>query len=116
MRKEGYAFWQVTNHLLRRWWLINYDHDRYKEIVVFTRIEDSVFMNIVEPLDPNGLNVINKFATKIRKVKDKIDFSINWNGFYDLNNDGYKEIIFGVFGGLSRQPRQLFAYNIVISD
>jgi len=22
VRKEGYAFWQVSNHLLRRWWLI----------------------------------------------------------------------------------------------
>ncbi|MBC8490218.1 MAG: hypothetical protein H8D45_29730 [Bacteroidetes bacterium] len=90
----------------------DYDQDGFQEIAIFTIVEDSVFLNIIEPFDTNGTNIIKKFITTVREVKGKIDFQIINYKFFDLDNDGYKEIIFGVFGGYSLQPRQLYAFNI----
>ena len=80
--------------------------------MVFTQQSDSVFINIMEPLDSNGLVLRDRFITTIRVIQDRMDFAISVAGFYDLNNDGFKEVLFYVNGRFSLQPRQIYSYDI----
>jgi two-component sensor histidine kinase len=90
----------------------NYDHDRYKEIYVFTYRNDSLFLNINEFFDPGGIKSTHLFITKIRVINNVITSSICPAGFYDSNGDGKDELYFAIWTGFGVDPRGVFSYDI----
>ncbi len=91
----------------------NFDHDRYKEIYIFSFKDDSLFLNINEFFDPPGIKSNHLFITKIRVINRVITSSVWPAGFYDTNGDGKDELYFGIFTGFGVDPRRLFSYDIV---
>src|SRR5665647_1639577 len=50
----------------------NYDHDRFKEVYIFTHKGDSLFLNVNELLDPAGTKLDRIFITKIGYIKGEV--------------------------------------------
>jgi hypothetical protein len=90
----------------------NYDNDRYKEIYVFTHRGDSLFLNINEPFDPNGLKDERTYLTSICTLEGELTSTLSLAGFFDYNGDGFKEIYFSVLTGFGVTPRSLYCYDI----
>ncbi|MGC1392258.1 MAG: histidine kinase [Bacteroidales bacterium] len=94
----------------------NFDHDRYKEIYMFTYKDDSLFLNINEFFDPHGIKSDHLFITKIRVINKKVT-SIVWPaGFFDTNGDGKDELFFSIQTGFGVEPRRLYSYDIVHNE
>jgi hypothetical protein len=91
----------------------NYDHDRYKEIYVFTYKDDSLFLNINEFFDPAGTKLDRIYLTKIRVVNKKVTSMIWPAGFFDTNGDGKDELFFSIQTGFGVEPRRLYSFDIV---
>jgi two-component sensor histidine kinase len=94
----------------------NYDHDRYKEIYVFTYKDDSLFLNINEFFDPEGLRLDRVYITKIKVINKKVTSIIGPAGFFDTNGDGKDELFFSIHTGFGLQPRKLYSFDIVHRD
>jgi len=90
----------------------NYDHDRYKEIYVFTYKDDSLFLNINEFFDPSGTKLDRIYLTKIRVVNKKVTSMIWPAGFFDTNGDGKDELFFSIQTGFGVEPRRLYSFDI----
>ncbi|MBI9038644.1 MAG: histidine kinase [Bacteroidales bacterium] len=90
----------------------DYDNNGFSEVYVFSKTEDSIFLNIIEPLNPDGFDLKGKFITTINKRDGKMDYHISNGKVLDLNNDSYGEFVFDIRAGFSLLPRGVFAYNI----
>jgi hypothetical protein len=91
----------------------NYDHDSYKEIYVFTTKEDSIFLNVNEMMDPNGLRMERIFITTVVLVQNHIDSDLKSIGFFDQNGDGKDEFYFRISSGFGLVPRLCYYYDLV---
>ena len=91
----------------------NYDHDRYKEIYIFTYKDDSLFLNINEFFDHPGTKLDRLYITKIRVINNKVTSTIWPAGFFDINGDGKDELFFSIQTGFGVEPRHLYSYDIV---
>ena len=94
----------------------NYDHDRYKEIYVFTYKDDSLFLNINEFFDPAGTKLDRVYITKIRVINKKVTSTVWPAGFFDTNGDGKDELFFSIQTGFGVEPRRLYSYDIVHNE
>jgi two-component sensor histidine kinase len=90
----------------------NYDHDRYKEIYVFTHKQDSLFLNVNEFFEPSGTKLERIFITKIGYLKGEVTSSLRPCGFFDEDGDGKDELYFGITTGFSPDPRRMYCFNI----
>ena len=91
----------------------NYNHNKYKEIYIFTHKDDSLFLNINEFFDPKGIKSDHIYITKIRVINGKVT-SIIWPaGFFDTNGDGKDELFFSIQTGFGVEPRRIYSYDIV---
>ena len=85
----------------------NYNHNKYKEIYIFTHKDDSLFLNINEFFDPKGIKSDHIYITKIRVINGKVT-SIIWPaGFFDTNEDGKDELFFSIQTGFGVEPRRI---------
>ena len=91
----------------------NYDHDRYKEIYIFTHKGDSLFLNVNEMLDPHGTRLNRIFITKIGLIKGEVTSTLYPVGFFDENGDGKDELYFGITTGFQKDPRRLYYFDLV---
>jgi len=91
----------------------NYDHDRYKEIYVFTYKDDSLFLNINEFFDHPGTKLDRIYITKIRVINKKVTSMVSPAGFFDTNGDGKDEFFFTIQTGFGVEPRHLYSFDIV---
>jgi two-component sensor histidine kinase len=91
----------------------NYDNDRFKEIYAFTYKNDSLFLNINEFFEPDGLKADRIYLTKICVVNGKVTSTIYPAGFFDTNGDGKGELYFSIQTGFGPEPR-LFCYFDVV--
>lgn len=94
----------------------NYDHDRYKEIYVFTYKDDSLFLNINEFFDHHGTKLDRLYITKIRVINNKVTSMIRPAGFFDTNGDGKDELFFSIQTGFGVEPRHLYSYDIIHNE
>ncbi len=94
-----------------RMFISDVNYNGKKEVFVFTFYNDSIFLNAVDPLGTGTYLFQNHFITKINNYKEEPDFSISKGDYADLNNDGFKEIIFAINAGFALFPRKLFAYD-----
>jgi hypothetical protein len=91
----------------------NFDNDRYSEIYIFTYKDDSLFLNINEFFDPDGMRLDRVYITKIGIVNKKVTSNIFPAGFFDSNGDGKDELFFSIHTGFGLQPRTLYSFDIV---
>ena len=91
----------------------NLNNDEFKELYVFYHKDDSVFLGVIQAFPNKETLIQKKFITTVLKRNGKIDFVINLFREADLNGDGSKELVFVVNAGYSRQPRAVFAYDML---
>ena len=87
----------------------DFNNDGLKEIIVFTRKADSVFINGYT-ICPKHKLLFRKYVDRIFEYQGVYDSEI-WNGkAIDINNDGIKELYFVLNSGYSQQPRNVYIY------
>lgn len=91
----------------------DYDHDFAKEIIIFTTKDDSLFLNINEILDPQGIRMERVFITTVKLVQNHIDSNLRPIGFFDQNGDGKDEFYFRINTGFGLVPRLCYYYDLV---
>ena len=90
----------------------DYNNDSVDEVFVFTRDNDSIFVYGINPFKIGFPHFCKKFIDKSRKAKEKYDITILVCDFPDIDKDGFKEIVFSINTGLSKQPRNLYILDI----
>lgn len=90
----------------------DHDGDGFKEIYAGSWKNDSIFLDIITPMDTDGVQRRDIFIDKIGSYDDKKDFRIKLEQLYDFDQDGLKDLIFGIHAGYSIQPRRIYIYNI----
>jgi len=122
IKEKEFKIWQaigndvsyVNSELKENKSIFDYDNNNLKEIYFLTTYKDSVYLNIYEP-DKNleDYNFIREIAIcKFFVKNEKADVNLFDMNFFDINDDGYKEIVFVLHSGYSLQPRALFCYDI----
>lgn len=94
----------------------NYDNDSYEEIYVFSYSNDSLFLNINEFLDPEGVRQDRIFITRLKIVNNTITTILYPAGFYDVNHDQFKEFYFSLTTGFALEPRFVYYFDIPNND
>jgi two-component sensor histidine kinase len=111
-----YDQWNLTDSCSSRlsgFFFGNYDHDRYKEIYIFTYKGDSLFLNVNEFLEHHGTMMDRIFITKVGYLKGEVTSIVRPAGFFDENGDGKDELYFSIATGFSLQPRKMYYYDLV---
>lgn len=90
----------------------DYDNNGLNEIYVFNDYNDSLFINSLELIGEDSVIHHTKYIAKTPKYNDKHDLWFSTGKLTDLNDDNYKEVIFGISAGFPLQPRNIFAYDI----
>ena len=111
-------------YILEQWningeWIIlsplmigDYNINGFSEIFALSFKNDSIFLNGYEPYKKDGYKIKSRFIFKAKKYNGNQDWYVKSNHFIDLNNDGFKEVVFSFRAGFTKQPRRLVAYDI----
>ncbi len=91
----------------------DHDNNGAKEIYAFTLRGDSIFLNCIPDLKSIDTKVRRRFLARTGPGIKTPDPFIIPAEMDDLDNDGSKELIFGIGSGFSIYPRKVFAYNII---
>jgi hypothetical protein len=83
-----------------------------KEIFVFTKSNDSLFLNRITDFSKRRMIYEQRFISKFRLVKGASDVQIVKPRLEDLDGDQVKELIFGITTGYSIIPRAMFIYDL----
>lgn len=82
------------------------------EIYGFTTIDDSLFLNISEPFSKQGNAPISFFVTRLnRSIHGTIEPVIGESSVYDIDDDGFQEIIFPLNAGFSLFPKCIYIFD-----
>jgi two-component sensor histidine kinase len=110
---DQWNFPGIVDPIISKMFTGNFDNDSYEEIYIFTRIEDSLLLNVNELLQPSGTKMENLFITKIGFVNNEVTSFLEPLGFFDENGDGYKEVYFSIATAFTLQPRKIYFYDLV---
>ncbi len=88
------------------------NNDKLPEIYVFYNKNDSVFLGAVQPYPDKSYLFKKKFIAMINKSDGNIDYQIRTLDSYDIDNDGYEELIFSLISGYSKQPRTICIFDL----
>lgn len=85
------------------------DNDGFKDIVLFTIYNDSIFISITDPYSEK--DIAREVAIcPIHQANGSYQYEIQPVEPVDVNLDGYKEIVFTVITGFNIKPRGLFVF------
>ena len=90
----------------------DYDGNGKKEIYAFTVSSDSIFLSCISDFHYRIFRFTNKFISTFGLVNGKSDIRIVAPHFFDVNHDGYKDLVFIINAGFSIYPRAYFIYDI----
>ncbi len=93
-------------------YIADLNNNGIEEIYLFYYRNDSVFLSAIEPFISKNLLIDERFITRIHKRDGAIDYTVRCINSVDADNDGFKEMIFAIVAGFSRQPRQLIKYDL----
>ncbi|NOX86165.1 MAG: hypothetical protein GXO86_09415 [Chlorobi bacterium] len=88
------------------------DGDGYPEVYVFYYHNDSVFLGAFQPYPDKRWLFKKMLISKVWTRDGKIDYSIPNIKAVDMDGDGYKDLVFALLAGYSRQPRSIFIFNL----
>ncbi len=86
--------------------------DGVKEILLYTRNNDSLFLNVFD-YAKQEIILNGRFISTIGGYNGKQDFLITPLADFDANGDSISEYYFSVAGGFALHPRCLFRYDFV---
>ncbi|MGM0565584.1 MAG: sensor histidine kinase [Bacteroidota bacterium] len=89
----------------------DYDQDGKNEIYILTLYKDSLFLNRYNMSDKHHGNSETRFITTIPKHYENPDYDVSPILHSDLNNDGYEESVFSVYGKYSKKPRRVYCFD-----
>ncbi|NOQ24553.1 MAG: response regulator [Bacteroidales bacterium] len=92
----------------------DYNNDSIKEIYIFTKQADSLFLYVLDPENDRKPILNRKFISNISSPD--IDIRINLIGLYDLNHKENKEFLFTVDVGYPIESRKIFSLDISNED
>ena len=92
--------------------VFDYDNNGKKEVFTIYNRADSVFLGGLNPADDSENLFEDIFLDKIFFKNDTIDFIAKMRP-YDMDNDGFKDVVIALSAGYSRQPRKLLVWNHV---
>jgi len=91
----------------------DYNKDGYLELYVYTMNQDSIFLNIIDPYISRKTIVAGRFIDFRKKATHSADIPhIETVGMIDNKNKKFKDLIFFINTGYSKQPRALYRYSI----
>lgn len=90
----------------------DYDNDSQKELYIFSLRHDSILLQCISDLNNNEPKFKDVFIAHVGFRKGNYEASIRKAEMDDLNNDGFKELIFAVNSGFSLSPRNVFAFDL----
>jgi len=91
---------------------VNIDNDSLPEISMVYYRNDSAFISVLRPLDTTKLYVTDLFLDKILDTKKNVKITVTNPITYDLDHDGFNEIIFSLNAGFSLYPRNVYMVNV----
>ena len=90
----------------------DFNNDRQKELFVFSWINDSVFLNILDLLSDKPYLLRDRFIDRNGQILKGHELPIMKPiGLINYDNDGNKELVFSLHSGFGKQPRNLYVYN-----
>ncbi len=92
--------------------LVDVDQDGKAEIVMLYFRNDSAFLSVFNPLNPENLFRSGIFIDTLRFRNAPNDFFFSNFHIQDLNDDTHPEIIFSISAGFNLYPRKLYAYDL----
>ncbi|HRU56124.1 MAG TPA: histidine kinase [Bacteroidales bacterium] len=109
---DQYNFRFQPVHILYNIYFADYNHDGFSECFLFTANDDSIFLNIVDPLGLRKVIINNRFIDFRNRARDSTNPpSINPAGMYN-RKDGVSDLIFHIGSGFCLQPRNVYRYMI----
>jgi hypothetical protein len=106
---EGKLLTRTNDYLIAG----DYDMNNQKELYIFSLNHDSIMLHSINDLNNNKPAFKNVFISKVGFRKGRYEAAILKAEMEDLNDDGFKELIFAVNSGFSLTPRNIFAYDII---
>lgn len=91
----------------------DFDHDGLAELYLLTCRNDSIMLNVINPLQDGEVIMDDKFICKTSKYHGEVDYKVANMNNIDLDGDGYDEILMMIKAGFTGRPRGIFAYNYV---
>jgi hypothetical protein len=91
----------------------DYNADGFQEIYALCWQNDSIFLDIISPLNPAGINRRGIFIDTIAPFHETRDVKVSVIDLFDFSGDGVKEVLIRSHAGFSLQPRRLYIYSIV---
>ena len=89
----------------------DYDHDGFREIVAFTYHQDSIWLHILEPLQPEG-TVLHLPLARVELYNSQQDWRVYFGRPEDFNGDQNDEYYFSIRAGFTLQPRNLYLFDV----
>jgi hypothetical protein len=91
----------------------DFNNDSYKELYVFTMNQDSIFLNIIDPLKSRKTILADRFIDIRKKAQKSTDIpQPSVIGLINRDNSDSKDVLFYINTGYSRQPRNVYKYLI----
>lgn len=90
-----------------------FNEDSFKECYVFTMNQDSIFLNIIDPIKSRKILLSRRFIDLRWKAQNSDDTpQIVPVGTIEGQNKGFKDFVFYISTGYSKQPRNVYRYLI----
>jgi len=90
------------------------DNDRLNEVYLQYKIEDTLFLKVIEPLDSlSPIYIEQKKIALLDHSYAPSDCGIKEMYFKDINNDGHGEIIMKITAGRAKFPRGIYVYDVI---
>lgn len=90
----------------------DFDNDKLKEIYTFSYQGDSVYLNIIEFFDSDGIERKGVFIDIAPLTNNLPGYFIYFAGMFDGNGDGFQELYFSIRNGFKLYPRKLYRYDV----
>lgn len=91
----------------------DYNKDGYPECYVYTMNQDSIFLNVIDPYVSRKIIINRRFIDFRRKSPQSADSPhIETVGMIDNQNKKFKDLVFFINTGYSKQPRALYRYSV----
>jgi len=90
----------------------DFDNNNQSEVYVFTQAGDTILLHCVSNFMDRNPSLNGRFISRVRIEDGKSDPFIVPAQMDDLNEDGFKELMFGIGTGFSESPRRIYGYDI----
>jgi signal transduction histidine kinase len=91
----------------------DYNKDGRDEVYLFTLSDDSIFLHSIGFGKPPRRMIDHRCLARVGKNLADPDYMIIPGKVTDMTGDGYGDLVFAINTGFSRQPRNVFVYDIM---